>query len=459
MSNHSRDFTDSFQQLVDRWIDGNISPDELAELEAELSTSPEKQRYAAESLLFSEQLALEMETPQVRKPAPRELIKRRTLVLAAIGATFCFLILLVNLGNHAEPPGGSPDFAFIDRLENAEWLTTEQTPTFDSEVIRGESLKLAKGFVGVTFTNGTRLLIEGPSSLTIHDTHSVTLENGKLVLSLPAGSDSFSIESAGYQIQVASNSRESHEGNLYGLLYDRPKNLLQTSVYSGDVEIQPLADGKQATIGAMPVFNEVPIAESFSLALERTEASAAAHRLEIQLKNEETGDGFFQLIESSTSRESSPPSECWLKLFTEAQSQSDDFLVQGSTGRIAKKSDSFGCFAFPPDAMRIRLSHDHPMQGEAFLFAKNPSFHRSDFLGRWTISTHSAAKASAKLLRLRSDGSIVSESQHRPKTNWYFRAGLVYLIDSNGNIKDRWLPMDSDHLISEADHSVLIERY
>lgn len=449
MSTPSREFSERFLQLIDLWIDGNINAEDLEELQAQLKGDPAKQKYAAELLLLSEELAIELETSRATR-VRRHIAAKRNLMLVGLGALCSIAILILSLPKveTTKPPSS---FAFYDRIESAEWPASTVPPTFDSELLPGEPVELLRGFAGITLSNGTRVLAEGPTSLTLADSNTLLLQTGKIVLSLPEGAAPFSIESAGYNIKVASNCDEEAEGNLYGLYYDNARNLLQTSVYSGDVEVQPLPGGGGAELKMIPVHEEVPIAETFLLALNKNPTPAAT-RIALNLSQKEGGQFSQSLSFSNTFEESH-------RLKTYYKDHLRNTKVRLKAGEEIIPPDSFGCFEISNSSIELQFLSSEEMNGVGFLFPTKTAMRRSDFLGQWGFSTPVADEdAPSSNVRLRSDGTVVPKVPSQEKSSWYYRAGLIYIIDATGKTADRWLPLDGNHLISEKDQSILIQR-
>ncbi len=439
MPQPSPNFSNRFRTLVDRLIDGEISSDEVAELERELENSAPAREFLADALVFSEELRAELtersaagENSGLGKPKP-------AILLAALGgALACLLALICLLSRQQAQPA-----AFVDRVEGAQWLAPLPAPAYDSEIPLEQRVELKDGHAAITFPGGARVMLEGPCAATFHREHSLTLHGGKLVLSMPQHSPTFTINSAGYEIQVAADATNPEEGNLYGLLYDEDSNLLQTSVYSGNVSIRPNGAGKPARHRLLPVANQQPVADSFRLVFEPT-PSAPASRIPLQLE----ADGrqnYRQIVELPESGLNSA------RLITNRPLRPGEVPSVEISGRRLE--------------LKLPRKVSQPPGGSLFVYRDDRSQRRSDFLGLWEVSRpHAGAnQAGFAKIRLRSDGTVLVENgvfePFAEKTlTWTFRAGSVVLRDDRGTVVDEWSLIGRTHLSSAKDSTLLMVR-
>ncbi len=446
------------RELVELWIDDLISAEELVELEAVLQNSANARQYIADSLFF----LAELDAALIQKRAAeekniREKNRKRLMILAGIGSTLgCLIILIIALT--ASDIEKKEVVAFVDRLEDSVWNSPLSAPGYDSEISFGDHLELKSGKVGITFTNGTRLLLEGPCRVILVDPQQASLADGKMVLTLPQGSKPFLIDSAGYELTIGSTPSSPPEGNLYGIHYDQRKNLLQTSVYAGSVQVSPSPNYQGAEFLTIPVIEEVPIAEAFFLAFPPN-YDGSVQRFPLQLAGDSSFEQTIPLNAETGRYQARLLTDSKQHLASNVQMQ---LLIENQPPRNIAENG----FELPPredgSVAALRIRGTQPLVGSLVLINNTEQTRRSDFLGVWKATFPFTNQSSDAKLRLRSDGTLVSESGILPpyhlQPSWYFRNGKVVIQDHNGKVIDEWVLADRDHLLSNVDPTLLLAR-
>jgi hypothetical protein len=153
---------DELRDLVDARLEGTISPEGRARLEALLRDDPAAQEWL---LSYSDLHAcLQWERRDVaatRRPAPL----RRWFAAAAAAAIVIAALIAV---------GRSRETARLVRTVDAEW----ERPPASSSLLPG-SYVLRRGLAEITFDPGVALLVEGPAEFELRNSRRVVVRRGK----------------------------------------------------------------------------------------------------------------------------------------------------------------------------------------------------------------------------------------------------------------------------------------
>lgn len=201
---------------VERLLEGRLSPDETVILQDRIREEPSTREYVARLLRLHGEMKASVRdrtrdlnlsfpvTPPA--PAPRRIHSGWLFGIAIAAILAAFVIPVVRKFMQPEIS------AVLIRSKFCRWDETSQ-PTIEGSSITAGHYALAEGMASFRFSNGTVVVLEGPSVLEIIDGDHCRLRKGSLMAEAPAGSD-FTVEVPGIAISAAdSQFGVSADGN------------------------------------------------------------------------------------------------------------------------------------------------------------------------------------------------------------------------------------------------------
>ncbi len=174
--------------------------------------------------------------PATTPVAPPKSSSQRRLwrLAAAIAIPVLVGIVLWSILRPAKPGGD------LVASASAVWDTAVQPP-HDGQPLPAGPLQLASGLAQIRLDNGVSLVVEGPSHFEIQSQNSVSLQLGKITVSVPPNAHGFTI--------VTPSSRTVDLGTEFGIIVDKAGNT-ETHVIRGTVEVTPKAGGAALLLSA-----------------------------------------------------------------------------------------------------------------------------------------------------------------------------------------------------------------
>lgn len=192
---------DKYSKLIQRYLLGVASEEEVAELEEQLKASEElRHEYVRASQLdvVGREVAIELSVADGGKQLPggasesqvvtawQRYSGKFSLLLAAAASLMMAYVLW---------PRADESVATIVSSENAAWESS--LPTLPGDQLHAGTLNLRAGMATIRFGKGAELLLEAPATLEIISEMRCRLESGAAVVNVPDTSIGFVVESPG----------------------------------------------------------------------------------------------------------------------------------------------------------------------------------------------------------------------------------------------------------------------
>jgi ferric-dicitrate binding protein FerR (iron transport regulator) len=194
-------------ELCQGLFDDRLTREQMARLSAILRESEEARRVYVRAAALSASLHQYASELQAEPPAPRKIVafpSRRTLAwvtgalaaAAAISLLFHLPVLSPETGAPRVASSGTDaddddSIARITGSKDCAWQG--KALGLGDEVRPGQRLRIASGFLEVSFDSGAQLTVEGPAELEATDAWQAALRSGSLRANVPA-------ESAGFRV-------------------------------------------------------------------------------------------------------------------------------------------------------------------------------------------------------------------------------------------------------------------
>jgi ferric-dicitrate binding protein FerR (iron transport regulator) len=225
---------DELRGLADAALDGRITAEQAARLEAAVLADPAVCRWYAE---YAHQNAALAWAVGGAAPAatPARPAGRRRLLWAGCGAAVAAGVLLavgllVGWGNRA--------VATLAEAKACRW-NGGSLPTEEGAALRPGRLRLAEGLARVRFASGAEVTLEGPADLELVTPMRCVLHAGQLTASVPPGATGFVVDTP--------TTRVTDYGTEFGVRV-RDAGTADVQVFSGRVDV-----GDPATGAARPM--------------------------------------------------------------------------------------------------------------------------------------------------------------------------------------------------------------
>ena len=262
-------------ELIARFLDRQATPDESAELNLLIESSPQ----AASDLTDLARLDSLLETRfcdgRQRAALDRLLSKlecgeqtRRTLVfrrmvpsLASFGRSStaasilglaivfygAFTLIAWNLRPDRLPNGEhvrNTSVALVSDTANVQWSKDTSPKSAKTSIALGEPLNIDSGTIELELKRGAKLMVEGPAKWSIDGDNSATLHSGKLLATVPRAAAGFTVETATARI-IDLGTEFSVEADANGAS--------EVQVYKGKVELHPNVKHRDSTSATRPI--------------------------------------------------------------------------------------------------------------------------------------------------------------------------------------------------------------
>ncbi|HEU5070183.1 MAG TPA: LamG-like jellyroll fold domain-containing protein [Verrucomicrobiae bacterium] len=225
--------------LIDAFLDGQLTPDEQAELEDLLRRSAAaRAQFWQESRLHALLHAVENETAA---EAPLALPSRsRMAILPWVSALAACLVLLALLGSRFWPARSHPPVkieattaavAVLTRAADVKWSGAAGPQT--GAALEPGWVKLESGLAQIEFFGGARVLLEGPAELQLLSPSSAFCRAGKLSAEVPPAARGFSLGTPQTQIRDL--------GTAFGV--EVTPAGAEVHVFQGEIELNPAPAG------------------------------------------------------------------------------------------------------------------------------------------------------------------------------------------------------------------------
>ncbi|MEL7500133.1 MAG: hypothetical protein AAFN77_21215 [Planctomycetota bacterium] len=252
------------EKLFDRYVDGLLTSEELADLEDWIASDPSHAKQFLEWSATHLDLGVALRSDALREAVSQSRVPQLTqpenvsgsaqpqnVLGSAVGyliVSGVAVILTIGILSLIRPwsSGGQTNVAETETkngviarvvqridcvIENEKWGASSATH-FEA----GQSVLISEGLAIIEFDRGARVILEGPADLEIVSDNSGFLRSGKLTANVPESAIGFEI--------VTPNSRVVDHGTEFGISVDANGDS-ETHVFDGEVEL--FADLNQAT--------------------------------------------------------------------------------------------------------------------------------------------------------------------------------------------------------------------
>ncbi|MBN2217002.1 MAG: FecR domain-containing protein, partial [Pirellulales bacterium] len=183
-------------------------------------------------------------------------------VLLTIGLPGILLLLLVlQVSRQPVVPG---PIATVTRMHECVWSDNTATASPGTNLFAGEQLRLAKGFVEITYVRGARVLLEGPATFKVSGGGKGFLGNGSLVATAGKGAEGFTIQTPAIAVVDL--------GTEFGVRVEDERGTAEVEVFQGKVELttadkedsgktfrHPLSAGQAARVEVGDRLDQTPV--------------------------------------------------------------------------------------------------------------------------------------------------------------------------------------------------------
>lgn len=218
---------EELHELVEAAVEGRLTADQAARLEAAVLTDPAARRFYAEYAA----LHAGLHWPAVHPPTPprprRRWVGRRGLAGLALAAG---VLLAVGLIADREPR----PVATLTEAKACRWHGGS-LPTEVGAELRPGRLRLAEGLARVRFASGAEVTLEGPADLELVTPMRCVLHDGRLVAKVPP-------EASGFVVETPS-SVLTDLGTEFGVSVREGKSA-DVNVFTGRVDATHRATGR-----------------------------------------------------------------------------------------------------------------------------------------------------------------------------------------------------------------------
>ncbi len=218
---------EDIRRLIDRHLDGELSPEEGALLVQRLKQDAEVARlFARAAMLHDQARAIVRYDRQHARPASdhgQRRSRRRAIAAGAVVvlAAACAVLVLWR------PSPGSPVVAQLNASADASWSDPNVAWTLQGGELPSGPLRLQSGLTEFVFGNGAVALVEGPALFEPLGPDRVSLTRGWIVARSP-GRARLTV--------VTPHSRVTDLGTVFAVAVDRDQRT-RVAVMEGDVEL------------------------------------------------------------------------------------------------------------------------------------------------------------------------------------------------------------------------------
>lgn len=192
------------ESLLNRWIDGELSPPEAEAVQRMLADDPEARRECYQLLMVDQLLAEHIEGRRenivMMESIARETIhgrkgrfRRAPLAIAALVVFSLFAVFLLSRQNPVSPARSGP--VIIGSTDSRMTIAQRQDTTHWGV---GELLRLERGSADIQLNTAVSACLDGPAALELIDKlHGVKLVEGMASFSVGAGRNAFDVQVPG----------------------------------------------------------------------------------------------------------------------------------------------------------------------------------------------------------------------------------------------------------------------
>lgn len=239
------------QSLIHARLDGEMTPDQHAQLEDALRESWEARRLYLE---LADQHARLLQQPTVntgrlhQQPPPRRKPARwlPSLIAAAAAAIMLLGVALWPRGSH-DREATSMGCAMLSRTLDAEFANA---PIRSGDTVAPGTIKLSRGLAQIDFFSGATLLIEGAAEIEILSAWEARCISGRLRVHVPPAAKGFRLDAPGMKLEDL--------GTEFALNVDSTRQSSAVHVFEGEViahasnkEPSSLKQGMSLTSGGL----------------------------------------------------------------------------------------------------------------------------------------------------------------------------------------------------------------
>ena len=217
------------QLELDRLLDGDLSDEDRAEIQASLESDPEAIDWLADRALLHANLRRAMQRrgietrtqtqpqPSQKRPVTAQLRFQPWMAIAAVLVALLGLVFLLR-------PSSDQTFATLEQTRAALWESGE-LPTADGSRLGRGTLRLVEGLATLRFDSGAEVILEAPANLTLIDTMNCELSKGTAVSDIPDSALGFRIKTPSadvvdygtrFAVSVHENTGETHTQVMEG---------------------------------------------------------------------------------------------------------------------------------------------------------------------------------------------------------------------------------------------------
>lgn len=240
--------TDHLLELAHGYIEGRLTPAELAELETLLTSDTEARRVYLDFLhdhasLHWDHVGTGTNTAVIEAFPPLRARRFPTLWQAFAAAALVALLALVA----TRPGPRETTFATMKKTEAAQW-ESGTLPTAEGARLGAGVVELVRGLATISFDSGAEVVLEAPARLSLVDGMNCVLERGTAVAEVGESATGFTIRTP--------SARVIDYGTRFAVNVDATNGATQTQVFDGLVEVEEpeskkriaLREGQQALV-------------------------------------------------------------------------------------------------------------------------------------------------------------------------------------------------------------------
>jgi hypothetical protein len=178
------------------------------------------------------------EAPLVVLPIPQPLAAPQSPRYRRLGLGAAALILLA-IGIWLIYPT-SANVARLSAVADIGWSAGDAAPAVGEALSRGKTLRLDRGLAELQYTNGAKLVLQGPAEIVLDSEKGVTLRRGRLTAVIPVAAHGFTVSTpVGQIVDLGTDFGVSVESDA----------VVETQVFVGKVEAQSkVANGQPSLL-------------------------------------------------------------------------------------------------------------------------------------------------------------------------------------------------------------------
>lgn len=233
--------SDSWDELIDAYLDGCLDEDQVRELNQWITESPENAAQFAERSYMHSHL-VDWAKAKGRQtivegvfseddPPKRRRVRPRSIVLAVAAALVALLALTQSLW--WQPSPGEPVAQLISAPGAKITYLNRSLSASANDVMRSGEYLVEAGLVSIRYESGVEILIESPAEFRLDSAELITMDRGKLSAIVPPEGIGFKVDTPSAQVvdygtEFAVDVSSDRSSEIY--------------VFSGEVEVTPVID-------------------------------------------------------------------------------------------------------------------------------------------------------------------------------------------------------------------------